>query len=73
MKYPSAFDSEIVFESYGVRVKIQATDPQLLIDAEWTSRKALLDRLEILESREADHTFSFESDAKGTVYLFLNG
>ncbi|MEP6704243.1 MAG: hypothetical protein ABJB34_05510, partial [Acidobacteriota bacterium] len=44
-----------------------------MIDAERTARKALLDRLEILEIRAADHTFAFASDENGTIYLFLNG
>jgi hypothetical protein len=73
LKYPRAFDSEIVFESYGVRVKIQATDRDVLREAESTARKALLDRLEILEIKEAEHTFGLAADDKGTRFLFLNG
>lgn len=73
LSYSSAFDSEIVFESYGVRVKIQATDPELLEDAERTARRALLDRFRILEIKEAEHNFAFASDEKGTVYLFQDG
>jgi hypothetical protein len=73
LKYPRSFDREIVFESYGVRVKIQATDAELLREAESTARKALLDRLKILESKEAEHTFGLTADRKGTRFLFLNG
>ncbi len=73
MKYSSAYSGEIVFESYGVRVKIQATEPELLEEAERTARKALLDRLKILESKEAEHTFGFASDDEGTRFLFLDG
>lgn len=73
LKYSRAFDSEIVFESYGVRVKIQATDAELLKDAEQTARKALLDRLRILENENAEHAFGFDRDESGTLFLFQNG
>src|SRR5688500_3618737 len=72
-EYSRAFDSEIVFESYGVRVKIQATDRELLKDAESIARRALLDRIEILDSKDADHTFGFAADESGTRFLYLNG
>ncbi|MEO8573813.1 MAG: hypothetical protein ABI481_07570, partial [Pyrinomonadaceae bacterium] len=71
--YSRGFDSEIVFESYGVRVKIQATDPELLAEAKRTVKKALLDRVKILDSKDADHTFGFAMDEDGTRFLFLNG
>lgn len=73
LRYPRAFDSDIVFESYGVRVKLEATTTELLIDAEQIARKALLNRLRILESQEVDHTFGFAEDDEGTLYLFHNG
>ena len=68
-----AFDSEIVFKSYGVRVKLEATGLDLLKEAEQTARKALLDRVEILENQEAEHTFGFSSDASGRLFLRING
>ncbi|HUR98727.1 MAG TPA: hypothetical protein VMZ26_11735 [Pyrinomonadaceae bacterium] len=73
LEHTRSFDNEIVFESYGVRVRIQTTSPELLEDAERTARKALLDRLEILESKEAEHTFRISADENETMYLFLNG
>lgn len=72
LKYSRAFDSEIVFESYGVRVKIQATDAELLKKAEQTASKALLNRLRIIESKDTRHTFGFADDGNGTLTLFLN-
>ncbi len=73
MKYPLAFDCEIVFESYGVRVKLEATTAELLKDAEQIARKALLNRLRTVESRDVDHTFGFAQDENATIYLFQNG
>jgi hypothetical protein len=73
LEYSRAFDFEIAFESYGVRVKLEATSNELLRDAEQMARKALLDRLEIIETKDAEHTFGFASDESGTFYLFQNG
>lgn len=56
-----------------MRVKLEATSPELLRDAEQIARKALLDRLRILETKEAEHTFGFASDESGTLFLFQNG
>jgi hypothetical protein len=63
----------MVIESYGVRVKLQATSDELLKDAEQTARKALLDRLKIIETSDAEHSFGFASDDSGAIYLFQNG
>lgn len=73
LKYSHAVENEIVFESYGVRFKIQADDPELLREAERTARKALLERLTVLESKVAEHTFAFKCDEAGTLSLFVNG
>jgi hypothetical protein len=73
VSYSRVFDCELVFESYGVKVKLEATSPELLKEAERTARKALLDRIRILETREAEHSFGFTSDEAGTLYLFQNG
>jgi hypothetical protein len=64
---------EFVFESYGVRVKIEASSQELLQNAEIAARNALLGRLEIIENIEAEHTFVFTQDDEGTIYLSLNG
>jgi hypothetical protein len=73
LEYSRAFGNEIVFDSYGVRVKIQAADTEILKDAERTARKALLGRIEILDSKDADHTFGLAADEDGRRFLFLNG
>lgn len=64
---------EFVLESYGVRVRVQASSRQLLHVAEQTARKALLDRLKVVEDVEAEHTFGIFGDASETLYLVLNG
>lgn len=64
---------EFVLESYGVRVRVEASNPQLLSVAEQTARKALLDRLEVVENIEAEHTFGIFADASETLYLVING
>jgi hypothetical protein len=69
---PTAFDSEFIFESYGVRIKLQASDLELFKLAEETARRALLDRVTILDSPDVDHTFSIATD-DGTLFLFQNG
>jgi hypothetical protein len=67
-----AFDQEITLESYGVTVKIQASDAELLRDAEETARKALVGRVKIIESETAEHVFAITSDENGTLFLFQN-
>jgi hypothetical protein len=64
---------EFVFETYGVRVRLQASSRQLLNVVEQTARKALLERLTVVENIEAEHTFGIFADASETLYLVLNG
>ena len=52
---------------------IAADDPELFKSAEETARKALVDRIRILESSDAEHSFRFKSDRNGTLFLFQNG
>ena len=73
LKYSRASDSEITFESYGVRIKIRADDRNLLQDAEQEARKALLDRLQIIETKDVEHLFEFSVDQSGTYFLSQNG
>ncbi len=56
-----------------MRVKLEASNPELLRDAKQTARRALLDRFRILESTEAEHTFGFTSDESGKIFLFQDG
>lgn len=64
---------EFVLESYGVRVKIRASNPELLRDAETTARSALLGRLEIIECAEPEHTFVISDKPDGNLLMSLNG
>ena len=66
-------DFELVLESYGVRVKIKASDRWLLADAEKTAREALLGRIEILEDIDAEHVFGISKGVDDVLYLSLNG
>ena len=69
----AALGFELVLRSYGVRVEIKASSAELLRKAEQTARKALLERLEIIESREFDQSFAVYEDSSGTLYLQQNG
>lgn len=71
--FSQASKFEFVLESYGVRVRVQSSSRQLLHVAEQTARKALLDRLEVVENIEAEHTFGIFADASETLYLVRNG
>ena len=68
-----AFEHELVFESYGVRVRIEASDSVLLEEAERQARKALVDNLRRVDGTEAERSFGITSDADGTLHLFKNG
>lgn len=67
------FDREFVLESYGVRVRVRAAGQDLLETAETAARKALVDRLRLVEDVDADHEFGFSADRAGTLFLFQNG
>src|SRR6188472_862988 len=73
LNHPRVLDREILLESYGVIVKIQASDADLLSEAVETARKALVGKVKILESGEAEHVFEFSLDEAGTLFLFRNG
>ncbi len=73
--FQPAFDRKFCFESYGVRIRIESDRSELLIEAEAEIRKALLDRIEIIESINTapEHSFGIGRDEKGILYLFQNG
>ena len=62
-----------MLESYGVFVKIRASDHYLLKTAEDTARKALVGRVKIFDSGTTDHVFEVSSDEEGTLFLIHNG
>jgi len=45
----------------------------LFEEAVKTARKALVDRVKIIESADAEHVFEFSEDDAGTLFLFQNG
>ena len=64
---------EFVLESYGVRVKIQASNERLLSDVEQVARRALVGRIKILKGSEADHTFGIFAEPDERLNLVLDG
>ncbi|MBA3352847.1 MAG: hypothetical protein H0U23_10555 [Blastocatellia bacterium] len=69
-----AFDFKLVFESYGVRVKLEASSKELLEKASNAAESALLGRLEVIENVNAEHSFGFSLDDDGeTLFLHENG
>lgn len=67
-------ENEIVFESYGVKIRIKASDIGLLDQAEQTARKALVSQFTLLEKTESEnHLFEISEDETGTLFLFQNG
>lgn len=67
------FDTKVVFESYGVRVKLEADDPDLLREAEQVAHKALIETTRLIENENFEQTFGFAADDDGNFYLFQNG
>ena len=68
-----AFGHELIFESYGVRVKIEASDAALLEEVEHRARKALVDNLRRVDDIDTERSFGIASDADGTLHLYKNG
>lgn len=65
---------EFVFESYGVRVGVVASDAQLLTEAESTARRALVDNFSRLDAAVMpDHLFSIRSEDDGIFSVYKNG
>ncbi len=73
-RFTGPFDHELVFESYGVRVRLMASSGDLLNAATNRARVALVDNFRILENCEAEHSFGIGQDAPGgMLFLFQNG
>jgi hypothetical protein len=64
---------EFFFESYGVRVNVEASTPELLSEAERTVRKALVDNVSELDEPVGEHTFAITSDESATLFLYKDG
>ena len=74
-KFQPAFDRDFCFESYGVRIRIESDRQELLSDAEAEIRKALLNRLEIIDCERSlpEHSFGIGLDEQGAFYLYQDG
>lgn len=71
-KFPFAFS----FESYGVGVKIESNQLELLAEAHRLIKAALLNRIEILEDdrmAKSGHSFGLASNDDGIYFFFQNG
>ncbi len=69
-----ALEFKLVFESYGVRVKLKAVSRELLEQASHAANSALLGRLEIVDNIDAEHSFGFSlDDDSETLVLLENG
>ena len=66
-------EHQFAFESYGVRVKIEASDAETLGEAEQRARKALVDNLGRVEGSDTSHSFRIVEDEAGMLHLFKNG
>ncbi|MDQ3221623.1 MAG: hypothetical protein M3Q26_12915 [Acidobacteriota bacterium] len=73
--FQPVFDREFCFESYGVRIRIESDRQELLEEAESVIRKALLNRIEIIDSKKVspEHSFGIGSDENGILYLYQDG
>jgi hypothetical protein len=67
--------SSLLFEAFGVRVRLNADRPELLKVGFEVARKALIDRLTIIENdpHAADHTFGIFRDPEGRLYFTSEG
>ena len=62
------------FESYGFRVSLESDRADLLAKAAGIAKRALLDRLVLIENPSGDAGYRFGFDLKdGVYYLFQNG
>ena len=68
-----AFEREFAFESYGVLVRIEASDDALLEEAVQRARTALVGRIRPVGSQHSEHCFGIALDSDGTLFLYKNG
>ena len=73
INYSGAVEHAFAFESYGVRVRIESSDPELLKAAEQTARHALLNRITVLDNEDVEHVFTITENHEGTLFLIQNG
>lgn len=69
------FNQEFTFESYGVRIRIECSDPKLLEAARFELEKALIGRLKFIERnrKELAGSYGVERGKKRQFFLIQNG
>lgn len=67
------FDRVFCFESYGVTVRIESDDQELLEKAEAAVRKDLLNRIRIIDNLESkpDHSYGFSFNKERELFLLF--
>lgn len=73
--YRGNFDFKFHLRSYGVTVRIESNNRELLEDAKRVAQKALAGGLEIFESENVslEYSFGLAVDEEGNFFLFRNG
>jgi hypothetical protein len=61
------------FESYGVFVRIECEDPDILLGAEAVARESLLNNLTVVADAKFDHIFEINLNEIGELMLTQNG
>lgn len=73
-RFTGLFEHELAFESYGVRIKLLASNRELLDAAAEAARSALVGNFRILENCDAEHSFGIAAEPSGEIlFLFQNG
>ncbi len=61
------------FECYGVRIRIEGNNQQIVDEAERITRKALLNDLRLVTADNFDTVFTFTLDNEGTTSIYQDG
>ncbi len=67
----SNFDQALLFQSYGVNVKVDSNDRDLLLEVEQRVRKAFLNRIKIIESSNDSAKHSFGIGLQNGLYFYF--
>jgi hypothetical protein len=70
---PFAAPEEFSFRSYGVNIRVESSDPNLLEEAERVTRKALIGRILPAGDAAPESIFRIEINSEGYFVLYQNG
>ncbi len=70
---PKATPKKFSFSSYGVNIRFESNDQDLLDETERVARKALINRILPCGVANPEYVFRIEIDKKDTLFLFQNG